>query len=57
MRGGTIVGVWFPKTVGKTTTLGVELFGRATPALRRAIEREADQMSTFPGATCSARFH
>jgi uncharacterized protein YcaQ len=56
LRGGTIVGVWFPKSVGKTTTLRVELFARDTPATRRAIEREAEEMSTFLGLTCSARF-
>jgi uncharacterized protein YcaQ len=56
LRGGTIIGVWFPETAGKATTLGVELFGRATPAIRRAIEREAGQMSTFLGTTCSPRF-
>ena len=56
LRGGTIIGVWFPKSVGKTTTLAVELFGRATPAVRRAIEREADAMSAFLGTTCSPRF-
>jgi hypothetical protein len=56
LRGGTIIGVWFPETTGKTTILGVELFGRATPAIRRAIEREAEQMSTFLGRACTARF-
>jgi uncharacterized protein YcaQ len=56
LRGGTIIGVWFPETAGKTTTLGVELFGRATPAIRRAIERDAEQMSTFLGLSCTARF-
>jgi uncharacterized protein YcaQ len=56
LRGGTIVGVWFPRTVGKTTTLRVELFGRATPDVRRAIEREAETMSAFLGTTCRPRF-
>jgi len=56
LRGGTIIGVWFPTSVGKKTMMTVELFGRATPAMRRAIEREAEQMSAFLGATCSARF-
>ena len=56
LRGGTIIGVWSPKSVGKATMLTVELFARARPALRRAIEREAEQMGAFLGATCSARF-
>jgi uncharacterized protein YcaQ len=56
LRGGTIVGVWFHETAGKATTLRVELFGRATPGIRRAIEREADEMAAFLGGTCSARF-
>jgi hypothetical protein len=56
LRGGTVIGVWFPESTGKKTTLGVELFGRATPSVRRAIEREAEQMSTFLGTACSPRF-
>jgi uncharacterized protein YcaQ len=56
LRGGTIIGVWFPETAGKRTTLGVELFGRATPAIRRAIEQEAEQLSTFLGLSCRACF-
>jgi uncharacterized protein YcaQ len=56
LRGGTIIGVWFPETAGKTTTLGVELFSRPTLAVRRAIEQEAEQMSTFLGTTCTPRF-
>jgi uncharacterized protein YcaQ len=55
LKGGTIIGAWFPTTIGKTVTLDVELFCRATPAIRSAIAQEADQMSTFLGATCSAR--
>jgi len=56
LRAGTIVGVWFPETVGKTTTLRVELFGRASPDVRRAIELEAETMSAFLGTTCEPRF-
>jgi len=56
LRGGAIIGVWFPEPAGKATTIAVELFGRATPAIRRAIEREAEQLSTFLGTTCSPRF-
>jgi hypothetical protein len=56
LRGGTIVGVWFPKTAGKTTTLGVELFERVTPDVRRAVAREAEAMSVFLGTDCIARF-
>ncbi len=55
LRGGAIIGVWFPEPAGKATTLAVELFGRATPAIRRAIERDAEQLSTFLGTTCSPR--
>lgn len=55
LRGGTIVGVWFPKTTGRTVTLGVELFGRGEPAVRRLVEREADEMGRFLGARCVAR--
>jgi uncharacterized protein YcaQ len=56
LRGGAIVGVWFPKTAGRTMRLDVELFGRATPAVRQAIERDAEAMGRFLGAACSARF-
>lgn len=55
LRGGSIIGVWFPKTAGRTTTLGVELFGRATRDVRRAIEREAEAMGTFLGGACGVR--
>jgi uncharacterized protein YcaQ len=56
LRGGTIVGVWFPETAGRTLRLNVELFGRAAPALRQAIEREAAEMGSFLGARCDVRF-
>lgn len=56
LRGGTVVGVWFPTTTGKTVTLGVELFGRGAPGVRKAVEREADALGRFLGARCDARF-
>jgi uncharacterized protein YcaQ len=56
LRGGTIIGVWFPRTAGKTTTLAVQLFRRATPDVRRAIAREAEMMSAFLGTVCVPRF-
>jgi hypothetical protein len=56
LRGGTIVGVRFPKTTGRTVTLGVELFGRGESAVRRLVEREAEGMGRFLGARCVARF-
>ena len=56
LRGGSIVGVWFPTTSSGTTTLRVELFGRATPAMRKTIEREADALGMFLGQRCVARF-
>lgn len=56
LRGASIIGVWFPTTSGKTTTLGVELFGRVTPAIREALEREAAEMSGFLGQRCTPRF-
>jgi hypothetical protein len=56
LRGGTIVGVWFPKTSARTTTIAVELFGRATAGLRRAIEHEAAELGEFLGSRCTCRF-
>jgi uncharacterized protein YcaQ len=56
LRGGTIVGVWVPETAGKKTTISVELFGRATPPIRRGIEQEAEQMGAFLGSACGVRF-
>ena len=56
MRGGAIAGVWFPKATAQRVTLGVELFGRATSALREGIEREAEAMGRFLGVRCDARF-
>ena len=55
LRGGEIIGVWFPSAAGKTTRLDVELFGRATTNVRRAIERETEALSTFLGTSCQAR--
>jgi hypothetical protein len=40
----------------RSTRLAVELFARTTPAMRQAIEREADAMSVFLGQPCAARF-
>jgi len=37
-------------------TLGVELFGRVTPAIREGVEREAEAMGRFRGVRCDARF-
>lgn len=55
LRGGTIAGVWFPKTIGARTTLDVQLFGRATPALREGIAREAEAIGRFLGVRCDTR--
>ena len=56
LRGGAIVGVWFPTTKGQRVTLGVEVFGRVTPALREGVAREAEAMGGFLGVDCVARF-
>ena len=55
LRGGTIAGVWFPETAGTRTTLHVELFTRATAALRLAIAREAEALERFLGTACAVR--
>ena len=55
LRGGRIAGVWFPKTIGKTMTLDVQLFGRATAAVRERVAREAEAMGRFLGVSCEAR--
>jgi hypothetical protein len=60
-RGAEAAIVRVDRWLGRQPTLDVdearvELFGRATPAIRRAIEREAEQLSTFLGTTCSPRF-
>jgi winged helix DNA-binding protein len=56
LRGASIIGVWFPTTSGKTTTLRVELFGRVTPAIGEALVREAEAMGRFLGGRCAVRF-
>ncbi|HEY1913035.1 MAG TPA: winged helix DNA-binding domain-containing protein [Vicinamibacterales bacterium] len=56
MRGGSIIGVWFPETSSQTVTLGVELFGKTTPGVRQAIEREAEALGRFLGLRGQARF-
>jgi winged helix DNA-binding protein len=56
LRGASIIGVWFPTTSGKTTTLRVELFGRMTPAIGEALVREAEAMGRFLGGRCAVRF-
>ena len=55
LRGGTIVGVWFPESLRETTLLRVELFGRATAAIRRGVESEAQALSAFLGKRCQVR--
>lgn len=55
LRGATIVGVWFPESLGATTLLRVELFGRPTAAVRRGVESEAHALSAFLGKRCQVR--
>jgi hypothetical protein len=55
LRGSTIVGVWFSEASGKTAAVRVELFGRATPRLRRAIESEVEALGVFLGVRCQVR--
>jgi uncharacterized protein YcaQ len=55
LRGATIVGVWFPESLGATTLLRVELFGRPTAAVRRGVESEAQALSVFLGKLCQVR--
>lgn len=56
LRGGAIAGVWFPSTGAGRATLDVTLFGRARPALRGAIAREAEALGRFLGTRCEPRF-
>jgi uncharacterized protein YcaQ len=56
LQGGRVVGVWFQKAVGREMVLDVQIFGRATPALRDAIAAEADALSAFLGVRCTPRF-
>jgi uncharacterized protein YcaQ len=56
LRGGTIAGVWFPRSSAQKTLVEVELFGRLTPAMRQGIERDAEEMGRFLGVRCEARF-
>jgi uncharacterized protein YcaQ len=55
LRGATIIGVWFPESLGATTILRVELFGRPSAAIRRAVESEAHALGTFLGKSCQVR--
>ncbi len=56
LRGGTVAGVWFPKTDSQRLVLEVELFTRPTRALRQAIEAEAAAISVLMGRPCAASF-
>jgi pimeloyl-ACP methyl ester carboxylesterase len=56
LLGGRVVGVWFPKTTHKTSTLDVQLFERSSTSIRRAIEAEADALGRFLGVRGEARF-
>ena len=56
LRGGAIIGVWFPESSGKSATLRVELFSPQTPSVRARIEREAEAIGRFLGTPCAARF-
>jgi uncharacterized protein YcaQ len=55
LRGGVIVGVWFPSTARSQSALDVQLFARATPALREGIAREAEAIGRFLGARSDVR--
>lgn len=54
--GGRIVGVWSPKTTGKSSTLDIQLFEPASATLRRGIEAEAAALGAFTGSRCEVRF-
>ena len=56
LLGGAIVGVWFPKTSGKTCTLEVDLFDRQPRSIRDGIEREAEALSAFVGTPTGVVF-
>ena len=56
LRGATIVGVWFSETIGRQASIRVDLFGRGSATLRRAIEREAEAIGAFLGTPCQVRF-
>ena len=56
LRGGQIIGVWTTRSTGRTMAVDVELFGRASAAVRRAIAREVDELSRFLGTACVAGF-
>jgi hypothetical protein len=54
--GGRIAGVWGLRAAARRLTADVELFGRASRQVRRAIEAEADAVGTFLGAGCEVAF-
>jgi hypothetical protein len=56
LLGGRIIGVWFPKTAKKTSTLDVQLFEKVSAPIRRAIETEAEALGRFLDVRCEARF-
>lgn len=55
LQGGAIVGVWFPSSERTNPALDVQLFSRATPALREGLAREAEAMGRFLGTRCLVR--
>jgi len=56
LRGTTIVGTWTQKNEGRTIALDIDLFGRPSAAIRRALEEEAEAISAFLGKRCIPRF-
>jgi hypothetical protein len=54
--GGRIAGVWFLRATARRLTADVELFGRASRDIRRAIQTEADAIGRFLGTPCDVAF-
>ena len=54
LSGGVVAGVWRPRKTGASLTVAVQLWVRATAALRSAVEEQAERLAASRGATLKA---
>ncbi|SFO56080.1 Winged helix DNA-binding domain-containing protein [Geodermatophilus obscurus] len=47
LAGGEVAGVWRPRKSGRTLTVTVEEWARSSPALRAAVEEQAERLAAF----------
>ena len=47
LRDGEIAGMWRPRTSGKNLKVRVELWAKASPAVRESVTEQAERLAGF----------